>query len=250
MAFNINDFTTELSKNGLAKTSNFKVVMSGDPLKDIFPDAGRDFSFRIESVDFPGRSIPSLDYKDYGAPYKIGGLANYIEITFVIICSSDLREREFFMRWQDLITGNHRQGKKRDFDIGYYDEYVCKKGFEISQYDDIGNETYKISLIDSYPTLIGALSGSWATTDIQKMTVTMSYRYFEEKSIPSLPSSSSNRIPKLPKVNLPTKFPDIDIASKVPFPKLPRIPQIPKVNLPRIENAKNEISKVKNVFNR
>jgi hypothetical protein len=38
----------------------------------------------------------------------MGGRLNYVPLDIQIICSPDLREREFFMRWQDLIGGLHR----------------------------------------------------------------------------------------------------------------------------------------------
>lgn len=235
MAFNINRFQAEMTKNGIAKTSDFEVEITkypGDPrpgkkkdkgkfsleniiddiasrakdaadditrrvtdaasgaagFGDVFGstsslDVARSLSFRIDSITMPQRGVNVLTYQDYGAPYKIGGNLNYVDIDFSVILSPDLREREFFLRWQDLIGGDHRTGTS-NWDIGYYNSYICEQGFTIYQLDQNGNRTRAINLRDSYPLMVGSLSSNWAQTDIQRMNVTMAFRYFEEKEVP------------------------------------------------------------------
>ena len=216
MAFDINQFSGEMAKNGIAKTSDFEVELTGAPvsvgsgslsianiLDGLISTAAnavglgglvggangvaQSLSFRIETIQMPGRSINNIDYIDYGAPYKVGGKTNYTNtLVFTAICSPSLIEREFFMAWQDLIGGDHRTGTS-NFDLGFYDEYICKRGFEIFQLDPNGNRTRVIKLIDSYPVNIGEISYSWATTDVVRLPVTMSYRYFEEEEVPVPP---------------------------------------------------------------
>ena len=213
MAFDINRFSGEMAKNGIAKTSDFEVEISGAPVSGGAGNAfslnniidtviqstasavglggilggvrgvAESLSFRIDSVTMPQRSSSPISYETYGAPYKIGGPLNYVELEFSVICSPDLREREFFLAWQDLIGGDHRTGTT-DFDMGYYDEYVCNQGFAIYQLDPNGNRTRVIKLIDSYPTVVGPISSSWAQTDIVKNSITMAYRYFIEEDVP------------------------------------------------------------------
>jgi hypothetical protein len=218
MSFNINQFQAEMTKNGIAKTSDFEVEITGYPgdngggsfslggiLDDITKRIGneistaagfgnvfdsssssaiaRSLSFRIDTITMPQRSVNMINYQTYGAPYKIGGNLNYVDIDFSVILSPDLREREFFLKWQDLIGGDHRTGTT-NWDIGYYDNYICKKGFTIYQLDPNGNRTRKIELIDSYPLMVGSINGNWATTDVQKINITMAFRYFEEEEIP------------------------------------------------------------------
>ena len=131
MAFDIDSFTAEMHSVGFARSSNFEVEISGNILSNI-SGPGTEFGLssslllRINSATFPGRGVMDITYKDYGAPYKIGGQLNYVPIDIQIICSPDLREREFFMRWQDLIGGLHRNPglntniRHSEFDIGYY----------------------------------------------------------------------------------------------------------------------------------
>lgn len=190
MSFDVNQFVAEIQKHSFARTSDFQVEITGDILQKL--GGGLDFSsslaFRINSVTLPQRSVTATSYIDFGAPYKIGTHLNYVDVEFQIICSPDLREREFFMRWQDLIGGRHREGnassedRKADFRTGYYDDYVAQKGVSIYQLDQSGFKTYAVDLIEAYPINVGSLSMSWNQTDVQTMNVTMTYRYFEERS--------------------------------------------------------------------
>jgi hypothetical protein len=193
MAFDIDSFTAEMHSVGFARSSNFEVEISGNIISNI-SGPGTEFGLSssllllINSATFPGRGVTDITYKDYGAPYKIGGQLNYVPIDIQIICSPDLREREFFMRWQDLIGGLHRNPglntniRHSEFDIGYYNDYVCKKGFTLYQLDQNGFKTYAIDLIDSFPMQVAVQSYNWDSSDLQILNVTMAYRYFEERN--------------------------------------------------------------------
>lgn len=213
MAFNINSFQAEMTKNGIAKASDFEVEIAGAPVSaggsgltiggllsnpagvvtDVIGDfvgsllgggsgPERSLSFRIDTITMPQRALGRIDYKDYGIPYNVASLANYVDINFSVICSPDLREREFFMQWQDRATGDHRTGTT-NMDVGYYKDYVLKQGFTIYQLNPNGQRTYKIDLVDCYPALVGPLAGNWATTEPVRMEVVMGYRYFREQQM-------------------------------------------------------------------
>ena len=223
MAFNVNSFSGEMARNGIAKFSDFEVEVSGTPvgaggaarasagiidglinaaasavgLGGLIGGAAsvsQSLSFRIDLAQWPGRSISNIDYIDYGAPYKVGGKTNYgNSVAITVICSPSLVEREFFSAWQDLIGGDHRNGSK-NFNLGYYDEYVCEQGFQIFQLDPNGNRTKVIKLVDSYPSGIGDMSYGWGNSEIVRLPITMSYRYYieEDVSVPLLNPTLEN----------------------------------------------------------
>lgn len=211
--FNINNFKAEMERTGFAKASNFEVVINGPGKTKIKTDGAgitsivenattsiRDsilgklggsyalsnsFSFRIDSVGIPGRNVTTTNFQTYGPVQKMGIGVTYVDVNMSVICSPDLREREFFQRWQDLIGGNHRIGaqdsdeRKKQFNVGYYNDYVTN-GVEIYQLDDSGFRTYGVKLIDAYPVIVGGLNGNWGTVDIHRMDVTFACRYYEE----------------------------------------------------------------------
>ena len=197
MTFNINRFTAAINSTGAARADFFEVRFTGLP-----PGLGdRDtekLSLRAEQVTVPQRAVTPIEYRDYGVPYKIGGIPNYIEIDMTFILSDDLQEREFFMAWQDLITGQHRRqngiSRGKEFDIGYFDDYKCS-GIEILHYTgklDDKLPSHKIKLIDAYPLNVATLSRAWAQPEILKQQVTFTYRYFIEETLTSLPFEDPN----------------------------------------------------------
>jgi len=190
MAFDIDSFTAEMHSVGFARPSDFEVEISGSILSKVGSSFGLSSSlmFRVSTAELPQRNVENISYLEYGAPYKIGAGLNYVDTSIGIICSPDLREREFFMRWQDLIGGAHRMGdlntdqRGSQFDIGYYDNYVAKKGITIYQLDQQGFKTYAVDLIDAYPIVISPLSLDWSNgSEVQKLNVTLAFRYFEER---------------------------------------------------------------------
>jgi hypothetical protein len=192
MSFKPDEFKSEIGKaGGLALASDFRVLVTPpDGMEYQDTDA---LSFRIDGIDFPARSVTEINYPIYGAPYKIGGTLNYIPITLSILMSPDMRERDFFLEWQDLIGGSHRKAKQnssiddvqKQFNIGFYDEYVSGQGITIEQFDrgkpDI--PVYSATLMECYPSLVGASTMSWQTPDVLRQSVTISYRYFTDEFI-------------------------------------------------------------------
>ena len=201
MPFNITNFTSEINANGFARSDFFEVIFTGFPLKVVAAieestspptNVRADFlSLRAESVTVPQRAITPIEYRDYGAPFKIGATANYVEIDMTFILSSDMRERNFFLAWQDVITGDHRlqtgNARGSSFDLGYFDDYKCD-GIEIIHYkgDNAKEEVfsqpaYVTQLRDAYPLNVGPVTRSWASAEVLKQQVTFTYRYFSEK---------------------------------------------------------------------
>ena len=197
MPFNINNFTAEINDKGFARSDFFEVIFTGFPLKVVAAieestspptNVRTDFlSLRAESVTVPQRAITPIEYKDYGAPFKIGSTANYIEIDVTFILSKDMRERNFFLAWQDVIAGDHRlkqtASRGSSFDLGYFDDYKCD-GIEIIHYEGDENKdspSYITQLRDAYPLNVGPVTRSWASAEIMKQVVTFTYRYFTEK---------------------------------------------------------------------
>jgi hypothetical protein len=149
MPFNVNEFTSNVNAaGGPALTSNFDVsIFAPTAIRELYASRMNDMRFRIEAIDFPSRSIAPISNVYHGPAYKFGGQATYIDITMTILLSSDLRERDVMMAWQDVLIGTSRKtsglgatlangqrvGYPRDqFDCGYYKDYIGS--LEINQY--------------------------------------------------------------------------------------------------------------------
>ena len=158
-AFNINQFTSEISKRGFAKPSNFCVqinppaaVDTGFDIIDFLhtfniaslnPAARKILAadsqyvgmkaylpLRILSVNIPGRTLETANHQYYGPARHIPiGMIPGQNIQIEVILGDTMIERQFFLEWQDLFVGSSRRNlgasaseySSADYHIGYYD---------------------------------------------------------------------------------------------------------------------------------
>lgn len=164
--FNANDFRSAFS-NGFARPNQFHVEILNNPVD---PAYGRDLQFSCETAEFPGKTINTMDYKDYGSPRKIPYGAMYNEISTSFIVDSNMTQKRFFDDWHSLIVDN--QGTN---DVAYHSNIVAT--VIITQFDAQGREVYKVELQEAYPISVAQMPLSWANKDdIHRMTVDFTYR--------------------------------------------------------------------------
>jgi len=139
MPFNIADFNSEIAKTGIAATSHFEAVITRGPGGRSLAPYGLDqgMRFRIESVNLPGRTLTTLDQQYHGPVRAMPYRFTHQPVTFTVILSRDMREREVFMKWQDFFVGHHRTNYNSAvvpgmFDSKYYDDGIGE--IEIWQY--------------------------------------------------------------------------------------------------------------------
>ena len=189
--YNIDQLTSSLSFQGVSYKSDFQVRINTTQkfrnkytrIAGVAPDyLTAQMAFRIESTELPGRSVQTVDYRDHGVVRKIGYNAQYMEIGIEVICSEDLREKEFFDVWQDIIVGAHRSGGlearyDNQFNVGYYDDYICS--VDIIQFNrQTQNPIYTIKLEEAYPLSVSPMAVSWSDSEIHKLSVQFAYRYY------------------------------------------------------------------------
>lgn len=185
MAFNVQEFKSSFNRQSFAKQNNFDVLFTL-PLGLI--EDSRSLSLRCETIEFPGRAMTAIDtYRGRGYDISVnvpyGGI--HMELGATFICSEDLREKEIFEEWQDKIIGNYRQGnnitQRTQFNPGYYDDWIKPCSMEIRQYNEAGDKTYEVQLIEIFPRTINPLSSSWASNEFHKLQVLFNYRYYRQK---------------------------------------------------------------------
>ena len=124
MPFGVNEFSAEIAKSGVARTSNFLVEI-GAP-GGLFIDT-KSMPLRIEQVSIPSRTLTTFAQNYYGPPREIPYRYTSAPVSLTILLSEDMREREFFMQWQDLFVGKRRNRQSLPtgiYDCGYFKESV------------------------------------------------------------------------------------------------------------------------------
>lgn len=222
MAFNVNEMISELNRRGVSKQSHFIMMITVPPkLQSLYGSYSEHLIYRIDSSEFPGRTISTTPYKEYGTIRKIGYEPNYPDVTASMIISSDMTERLLFTQWQNLIIGTHStknrnlqfdssqwknpdtgqilqigpnpvekktesinnsQTANKPFNIGFYNDYVGT--VTIVQYNEDGQQAYACTLVEAYPVLVGGMPLNWGSDELHRLTVQFVYRFFEEENFP------------------------------------------------------------------
>jgi hypothetical protein len=173
---------SELNANGVAKLSNFDVIINGPAgIQDVGVE--RSIQMRCFVVDLPGRRVETGGAIVYGPPRKIATNSIFDEITLQIILSEDMAEREYFETWFDKIVGNYRnlQSDPNMYDVGFYDDYIGT--VEITNYSESGDVIHRTKLIEAYPLNIGAESLSWEQgNQLMILPVTMYYKHYKNEN--------------------------------------------------------------------
>jgi len=137
MPFNVAVFNSQISRTGIAAPSHFEVVITRGPGGRTLPGLEVGMRFRIEAVNLPGRTLTTLDQQYHGPVRAMPYRFQHQPVSFTIILSRDMREREAFMKWQDYFIGHNRTNYNTAivpgmFDSKYYDDGIGE--FEIWQY--------------------------------------------------------------------------------------------------------------------
>ena len=189
MTFSISEYRTYVEKSGISRQSHYDVLIAppngGRFASSRLSDFGllSDMIFRAESAEKPGRGVQTAEIRYWGPTRRIGYEPQHEPITITFLCSTDLREREFFMEWHDEILGNYRDRNNLGsptFDVGYYDDYVGQ--VDVREYDSTGRQTNETTLIEAFPVFVSPLPHSWNAEEVQRVSVTMAYRFFNERT--------------------------------------------------------------------
>ena len=139
--FNVNEFTAEVNKRGIAKPNYFSVMITlPSRLSGFFNTSF--LPLRIERASLPARSLDTIAQRYHGPERMIPYAFSYQPMTLQVVLSENMIEREIFMAWQDMSISagglaSYRRGggkapKQGGFDSTYYDEMTG--GVEIMQF--------------------------------------------------------------------------------------------------------------------
>jgi len=174
MTLNVQNLVASLNKSGIAKASHFEVQITGVGESDL----ERDMMIRCDSVELPGRTVTTTEYRIYGHIRKIpyGSLVGDANLTFLL--SEDMREKEYFENWVNVISGSNSFGTGNGkYNVEYYDTITGT--LNIRQYGEAGQLNSIHTLIEAYPINIGPVGMSWGDDAPAKLTVAMAYRDYK-----------------------------------------------------------------------
>lgn len=133
MAFNIQDFAAEIGQGGMPKLSDFYVMITPPAAawnEILKAQSMAQLALRISKVTFPGRTLQVQPRQLVGPVRHIPYQTSLDGVQIEVLLSEDMRERQFFMTWQDMFVGNSRTSGAKGLEaaaaygVGYYDDGV------------------------------------------------------------------------------------------------------------------------------
>ncbi len=129
--------------------------------------------FLCEQAEMPGKTLAVQDARYYGPNFKYPIQTEYSDVTLTFLVRDQMLEKEFFDNWMMTINPNNT------YDFSYKFDYVSQ--INIIQYSagvDAQNKsipTYKVTLVDAFPTSIAPMGLVWGEEGFHRVAVTFAY---------------------------------------------------------------------------
>jgi len=132
-------------------------------------------SYMAKSVTLPSKALGTIPAKRFGPVYKVANDLTIDTASMTFMCSEDYREHLFFDGWISGIMGQIHNPKDRQvYTLSYYYDYVGQ--VNIIPLDRQGGAAAQVTLMEAYPTDIGAIEFAWGAGDVATFTVTWSFK--------------------------------------------------------------------------
>lgn len=213
-SFNISNFRDHLNKKGFLRNSHFTMNIPVPPgfrndnfLNNKYSETEKDLIYTIEASRLPGVQISTDEVRRYG----IGNFEKkpivpiFSDIDVLVLCDKEGKTYDFFQSWLKLII-NYDFDKSIDGDTGitrnsqtpyelsYKNDYAVNS--TITCYDQYGNESIKIKLLDMYPIFLGDIILSWSDMNSMiRLPVSFTFRDWRQ-DVEGYGRPNSNETPR------------------------------------------------------
>lgn len=194
MAFNINEFRSNISKSGYLQNNKYEVIITPPPAMQNFgtekgiaraQDAAKLMTFRTSTFEAPGIGLKSVDIIRYGTgtSQRMPFSAKFEDITFEVLLDKNSELWNFWYEWERLIF------KFSPFNsVGlapYVTEY--KRNYattiDLKVYSQEGKVSAEFKFIDIYPISIKEVELHWEEqSELAKLEITMNYKEYTLKT--------------------------------------------------------------------
>lgn len=195
MAFNINEFKSQISSRGLAKPSLFYVTITvpstlTNSLGSIMDS--NTLSFFCETASLPSLELQTVEYKKhgYGKSYKRPVEFSESGLPLVFMVDAEFGVLKYFHRWMQSIFNYNNGSAVREDPQGklpYEFEYPDNYSATIDIYMFSGNNTEKVyhyTFSKAYPVSVGQIDVAWEINDqYMKLPVNFEYDYMSTEAL-------------------------------------------------------------------
>jgi hypothetical protein len=144
-------------------------------------------SYKCESVEVPGRSFNTFDFRTYGPVTRFPIQSFFGDLTCTFFCTggvgetpiTGMIEKRIFEDWMNYINpypGERIRTEAPYHNFKYKDQYA--KDIKIKCYDVGSILSYQLNVINAFPIAISPVAMSWSSEEAARISVTFSYDYF------------------------------------------------------------------------
>jgi len=166
MAFNINEFKSQLTGGG-ARPTLFQVQI----LNPVAPEADFKVPFMVRAAGIPGSTLGSYEVPYFGRNIKYAGDRTFEDWTVTCINDEDFIVRNGMEAWMNAI--NTHDSNLRALPQDY------KSNAIITQYSKDGEAIRSYVFEGMYPTTVDQIEMDWGTVDtVEEFGVTFQYDFW------------------------------------------------------------------------
>jgi hypothetical protein len=175
MAFNVNQFRTQLAGDG-ARPNLFEVRLNFPSFATNGSTAAIKSTFMVKTAALPGSTVGMVTVPYFGREVKVAGNRTFADWSVTIINDEDFVLRNAFESWvkgiNDNVT-NLRSSRARTSQQYGADATVI-------QYGKAGNQLKSYKFVGMFPTDVAQIDLDWGSNDtIEEYSVNFSFQYFE-----------------------------------------------------------------------
>lgn len=180
----LNEFISHV-RDGMAKTNHFKVVLTlPAALTNMSEINMQKIILFCDQAALPGVSFGTTPIRSYGESREVPYEKLYEPITLSFYVDANMTVKHLFDKWIQLV----QSPVSRDFT--YPQEYQTKS-MEIFVENMEAEGVYSCKLYDCYPKAIAPIQLDYAGKDVMKLSVTLTYKYFETNLLSSFKPQGS-----------------------------------------------------------
>lgn len=195
----LNTFKSQL-KDGLARTSHFKVTFSVPPAlsgaKATYSSNLSMLSAFCDTFTIPGLNYSTNPVRTYGEQREVPYERLYGQASMSIYVDGGFYVKTFFDDWMDAIQDRDTR------DFKYMDGYLLEK-LTVDVYDLKDSPRYKVVLHRCFPKSVGQIQLDYAGREVMKLNVDMSYQFYRTENVGInkagglLPATTQNELDSL-----------------------------------------------------
>ena len=178
MAFNVNDFRSQLVGDG-ARPNLFQVTLTFPTFAQNSSAAGQKTTFMAKAAQLPGSTINQVPVYYFGREMKFAGNRAFTDWTLTIINDEDFLVRNAMESWMNGISShvtNTRNSAATNISSYSVDAVV-------NQYSKTGNIIKSYKFVGLFPVDLSPIDLGWDNNDsIEEYSTTFAFQYWESNT--------------------------------------------------------------------